>query len=153
MPVRVFVTLFCLLSLQMSITLALMKEVDVNFAAQHALPSFTWGVDRGPRCASSTATGSVPDSGASFASSLHSLGGQFIRTHDTDSLDWNLLYPRGGALDADPRDPSSYDWTIGDEYFARIVDNGFDPYFRLGTSFNEMGGGLPPAGVPYNQTA
>lgn len=30
---------------------------------------------------------------------------------------------------------------------------GFEPYFRLGTSWGQLGGGLPPAGIPYNKSA
>ena len=49
--------------------------------------------------------------------------------------------------------PSSYNWTAGDAYFTRIVDAGLEPYFRLGTSWSVVGGGLPPDGTPYNHTA
>ena len=81
------------------------------------------GVDRGPSC----------DTGGSFAADLHSMRSTLIRTHDAGVLDWCVLFPNPTA---DTEDPNSYHWTEGDAYFKLIIDNGFLPYFRIGSSWN-----------------
>ena len=120
--------------------------IALNFSGSPDAPplDFRYGAD-GPG-------GAQCDSGVSVAQELISFGATLLRTHDSDVLDWTAYYPHP-LLDADPSDPASYDWTAGDAYFARIVDAGLEPYLRLGTSWGVAGGGLPPDGVPYNQTA
>jgi hypothetical protein len=80
------------------------------------------------------------------------MGSSIIRTHDSDALDWPVVFPHPG-LDVATNDPSNYEWAAADEYYGRIVDSGLEVYLRLGTSWGQPGGGLPPAGDPYNRTA
>jgi len=62
----------------------------------------------------------------------HDIGVTMIRTHDMGGpLDMATIYP---DQNADPHDPASYDFAASDELFAAIVDNGFEPYLRLGDS-------------------
>lgn len=118
------------------------KHVSVRVVGQAPSFSFTYGVDHGPAC----------DTGVDLTRELQSFGSTLIRTHDSGVLDWPVIFPHPD-LDVDTRDPANYNFGPGDEYFRRIVASGFQPYFRLGTSWGQMGGGLPPAGVPYNRTA
>jgi len=104
--------------------------------------NFTYGVDHGPMC----------DSGVDVTRELQGFGSSLIRTHDSGVLDWPVIFPHPN-LDVATDDPANYNFAPGDAYFRRIVASGFAPYFRLGTSWGQMGGGLPPAGVAYNQTA
>lgn len=110
---------------------------------------FSYGVNHGPLC----------DSGVDVAAELRSFGSSMIRTHDTDVIDWPVIFPHSlsTAPGASPiphtDDPGSYNFTAADAYFGRIVDSGLEPYLRLGTSWGQMGGGLPPAAVSYNQSA
>ena len=126
--------------------LATLLPITLNFSGSPNTPplDFRYGVD-GPH-------GAMCDNGISVAQELLSFGSTLLRTHDSDVLDWTTYYPHP-ALDADTTDPASYNWTAGDAYFARVVGDGLEPYFRLGTSWNVLGGGLPPDGVSYNQTA
>jgi hypothetical protein len=128
------------------------KHIAVDFAAPAPPPfSFAFGVNHGPQC---DCAGHV-----SVAAELQRIGASVIRTHDSGVLDWPLYFPHSLSL-AEPNattprtdDPANYNWAAADEYYANIVDSGFSPYFRLGTSWGQKGGGLPPAGTPYNRTA
>jgi len=65
------------------------------------------------------------------------VGVTMIRTHDLGGpLDMAVMYP---DQDADPRDPASYDFEVSDQFFAAIVEGGFEPYLRLGDSWNVRG--------------
>lgn len=70
------------------------------------------------------------------------IGVSAIRTHDYyGPLDMATMYP---DQNADPADPTSYDFTASDRLFRAIIENGFEPYLRLGDSWNN-GSGFPPA--------
>ncbi|MCC7491387.1 MAG: hypothetical protein IT204_03525 [Fimbriimonadaceae bacterium] len=65
-----------------------------------------------------------------------------IRTHDYyGPLDMATLYPN---QQADPSRPESYRWQASDRVWRAIVSGGFEPYLRLGDSWNN-GVGFPPA--------
>lgn len=129
------------------------KVVAIDYTAT-STQSFTYGGNRGPRCAGFPPfTSAHPlDDGADTSSGLHSIGAQLIRTHDTDALDWNLAYPHP-SFDANTSDPASYNFSAGDRYMRRILGGGFGPYLRLGAGYFIAGGGVPRAGLPYNRTA
>eukprot|EP00041_Stephanoeca_diplocostata_P030082 m.901640 g.901640 ORF g.901640 m.901640 type:complete len:480 (+) comp23688_c0_seq11:34-1473(+) len=116
--------------------------IGVNLNATKGTLDFLYGVDHGPLC----------DSGVDVTPQLQSFGSSLIRTHDSGVLDWPVLFPHPN-LDVSTSDPANYNFGPGDAYFEKIVNSGFEPYFRLGTSWGQLGGGLPPAGVPYNKSA
>jgi len=72
-----------------------------------------------------------------------------IRTHDFyGPMDMATLYP---DQNADPGKASSYDFEASDRYWKAIVDGGFEPYLRIGDSYNN-GRGYPKASRhPLNQ--
>lgn len=73
------------------------------------------------------------------------VGVTMVRTHDYyGPLDMRLMYPDN---EADPDDPSSYDFSLSDEYIEMIHDNGHAIYFRLGNSYDH--GGEPPSNLPH----
>jgi len=81
--------------------------------------------------------GDCPD----LAEDYHAIGVTMIRTHDMGGpLDMYVMYP---DQNADPHDPASYDFAASDRAFAAIVDNGFEPYLRLGDSMGSAPG-FPP---------
>jgi hypothetical protein len=84
-------------------------------------------------------------------------GMTLIRTHDYyGPLDLSRLYP---DRTSDPLSPASYAFTApagnegrsSDTVFASIVSNGFEPYFRLGDSYNNAR--APSPGEIANLTA
>jgi xylan 1,4-beta-xylosidase len=65
-------------------------------------------------------------------------GVTLIRTHDYyGPLDMATIYPDQRA---DPADPASYDFAASDRVFAAILAGGFEPYLRLGDSYNNAPG-------------
>lgn len=69
---------------------------------------------------------------------LKQLGVTLIRTHDFDGpLDMATIYP---DTTADPALESSYDFSVSDDYFASIVNGGFDVYLRVGDSAGTAAG-------------
>jgi len=79
---------------------------------------------------------------ADLTDAYHTAGITMIRTHDYyGPLDMATMYPDQSA---DPRDPASYNFTESDRVFAAILAGGFEPYLRLGDSWNN-GRGYPPA--------
>ena len=138
--------------------------VDVGTTGGLGGFGFEYGVDHGPLCAApclhwSAAGVCLNHSAAvSVAGQLRAMGATYIRTHDSGVLDWPIVFPHSlslatGAATPDTTDPANYRWEAADAYFAQIVGAGLLPYFRLGTSWGQPGGGLPAAGVPYNRTA
>ncbi len=93
------------------------------------------GVNIGPIPAGASTNADLTDA-------YHSVGVTMIRTHDYyGPLDMATMYP---DQDADPLDPNSYDFTESDRVFAAILAGGFEPYLRLGDSWNN-GRGYPAA--------
>ncbi len=68
------------------------------------------------------------------------IGVTMVRTHDFyGPLDMCLMYRDRSR---DPSDPVSYDFAMSDMMWQGIVSGGFEPYFRLGDSWNNA---RPPA--------
>ncbi|MCS6886556.1 MAG: glycosyl hydrolase [Blastocatellia bacterium] len=62
---------------------------------------------------------------------------QAVRTHDYyGPLDMASIYPNQNA---DPTLVSSYNFTESDRMYRAILENGFEPYIRLGNSYNNSG--------------
>lgn len=79
---------------------------------------------------------------ADLTDAYHAAGITLIRTHDYyGPLDMATMYPDQSA---DPHDPASYNFTESDKVFAAILAGGFEPYLRLGDSWNN-GRGYPAA--------
>ena len=79
---------------------------------------------------------------ADLTEAYHAAGITMIRTHDYyGPLDMATMYPDQSA---DPLDPASYNFTESDKVFSAILAGGFEPYLRLGDSWNN-GRGYPPA--------
>jgi hypothetical protein len=77
---------------------------------------------------------------ADLTTAYKEIGVTLIRTHDYyGALDMSLLYP---DRTKDPSDPRSYNFASSDETWKAIIDGGFEPYFRLGDSWNDA---KPPA--------
>ncbi|NOY98871.1 MAG: alpha/beta hydrolase fold domain-containing protein [Chloroflexi bacterium] len=74
---------------------------------------------------------------ADLTEAYHQIGVTMIRTHDYyGPLDMAVMYP---DQNADPSDPASYDFSASDEVFRAILAGGFEPYLRLGDSWNVRG--------------
>ncbi len=70
--------------------------------------------------------------------SYKNAGVKQIRIHDFYGfLDMATLYP---DQDADPSNPSSYDFKKSDEVFMSIIKGGFEPYLRIGDSWHSAPG-------------
>lgn len=65
------------------------------------------------------------------------LGVSMVRTHDFyDALDVSVIFPDFG-------DPGVYDFSASDPVFDAIVDGGFEPYLRIGESYEAGGAPVP----------
>ena len=92
------------------------------------------GVNIGP-----TRAGKDPNN-ADLTSAYRQIGVTLIRTHDYyGPLDMAVMYPDRRR---DPADPRSYDFRSSDAMWQAIVNGGFEPYMRLGDSYNNA---TPPA--------
>jgi xylan 1,4-beta-xylosidase len=92
------------------------------------------GVNIGP-----VPAGSDPNN-ADLTTDYNEVGVNLIRTHDYyGALDMSVMYP---DRTLDPANPASYDFTASDKIWKAIIDGGFEPYFRLGDSYNNS---TPPA--------
>ena len=75
---------------------------------------------------------------AMVADRYHQLGVKQLRTHDyAEALDIGNIYP---DISKDPHLASAMNFTLADEAFAAIVDNGFTPFLRLGNSGGQQPG-------------
>ncbi len=64
------------------------------------------------------------------------MGVELVRTHDFyGPLDMATMFP---DLGRDPDDPASYRFDRSDFAWRTIVDGGFEPYLRLGDSWNNV---------------
>lgn len=69
-----------------------------------------------------------------FTDAYRRLGVRQIRTHDFyGPLDMATIYPDQRA---DPRQPSSFFFEDSDRFFDSIIAGGFEPYLRIGDSWN-----------------
>ncbi len=105
------------------------KELDVDAAKVVGKIRSLLGVNRGPL--------SWPrrpgEQTVSHVESYRELGIDFIRTHDFyGPTDWHVIFP---DWNADPLDPTSYDFRSSDVRIKAIVENGFRCFYRLGTSW------------------
>lgn len=78
------------------------------------------------------------------------IGVTMIRTHDYyGPMDMATLYP---DQHADPSNLASYNFAESDVFFNAILAGGFEPYLRLGDSYNN-GAGFPAANprAPHNR--
>lgn len=77
---------------------------------------------------------------ADLTDAYHQIGVTLIRTHDFyGPLDMAVMYPNQTR---DPANPQSYDFRESDRVWQAIVEGGFEPYLRLGDSWNNA---KPPA--------
>ncbi len=87
------------------------------------------GVNAGP-------TPSGEPGNAELTSRYREIGVTLIRTHDYyGALDMPTLYPDQFA---DPAAAASYDFTHSDNVYRAILDGGFEPYLRIGDSYNNV---------------
>ena len=83
-------------------------------------------------------TGPVPagknPNNPDLTQAYQAIGINMVRTHDYyGPLDMGEIYP---DQNADPYDPASYHFKESDRVFRAILTGGFEPYFRLGDSWN-----------------
>lgn len=77
---------------------------------------------------------------ADLTNAYKEIGVNLVRTHDYyQALDMSVMYP---DKTRDPASLSSYDFTKSDQVWHSIISGGFEPYFRLGDSWNDF---KPPA--------
>ncbi len=87
------------------------------------------GVNAGPTRAGDA---SNPD----FTSIYQQAGVTMIRTHDFyGPMDMPVIYP---DQNADPNNASSYHFEESDAVFRGIVNGGFEPFLRIGDSYNNV---------------
>jgi len=92
------------------------------------------GVNIGPAPA-----GRTPPN-ADLTQAYQSIGVTLVRTHDFPrALDMTIMYP---DRKLDPTRSESYDFRASDEKWRAIINGRFEPYFRLGDSWNNS---RPPA--------
>lgn len=126
-----------LAALTLSAALVAAHAADVNFTVGNSNGSLRslLGINIGPL---GTGTAGNP----ALTTGYQQLGVNLIRTHDYyDPLDMATLYPDRSK---DPDLASSFNFTgvlgadfrSSDEVFGSIVNNGFEPFFRLGDSYN-----------------
>jgi hypothetical protein len=80
--------------------------------------------------------GPIPagQSTADLTGAYHDAGVTCIRTHDYyGPLDMATIYPNQNA---DPANPSSYNFTASDSVFEKILAGSFEPFLRLGDSYS-----------------
>ncbi|HFD39454.1 MAG TPA: hypothetical protein ENJ31_06350, partial [Anaerolineae bacterium] len=89
------------------------------------------GVNVGP------VPGGTDPNNADVTTQYQEIGVTMIRTHGySGPLDMSIIYP---DQNADPADPASYHFERSDRVFRAILDGGFEPYLRLGDSWNTPG--------------
>ena len=92
------------------------------------------GINIGPGPA-----GNDPEN-ADLTRAYRQIGVTLIRTHDFyGPLDMAMMYPDRRR---DPSDPQAYDFQQSDKAWQAIIAGGFEPYLRLGDSYNNA---TPPA--------
>ncbi len=73
---------------------------------------------------------------ADLTARYREIGVNLIRTHDFyGPLDMPTLYP---DQQADPESPASYNFAASDRVYRAILDGGFEPYLRIGDSYNNV---------------
>lgn len=88
------------------------------------------GVNMGPKPAGRDSAN------ADLTNAYQKIGVRMIRNHDFNGpLDMAVMYP---DRTRDPSNFNSYDFQASDAVWRAIVDGGFEPYFRLGDSYNNV---------------
>jgi|GEM_PF-960940 len=73
---------------------------------------------------------------ADLTSQYRQIGVTLVRTHDYyGALDMPILYPN---QEADPEAASSYSFALSDAVYRGILNGGFEPYLRIGDSYNNV---------------
>ncbi|MFZ5829094.1 MAG: GH39 family glycosyl hydrolase [Planctomycetota bacterium] len=116
------------------------KELSVVAAKSVGVIPSLLGTNRGPLSFARR----PGEESMSHVESFRRMGIDCIRTHDFyGPTDWYVIFP---DWTADPLDPASYDFAASDERIKAIVENGFDCFYRLGTSWR--GRSLRPINDP-----
>ncbi|GAB4404591.1 MAG: hypothetical protein OHK0048_24110 [Rhodoferax sp.] len=135
---KLVVWLWCGLGAVLLTTVAQAADVRLTAAGPVEAVRALNGINIGPGPA-----GSDPGN-ATLTQAYRDRGITLIRTHDYyGPLDMATLYPDRSKS---PSDLSSYNFTgpvdarfkSSDTIFGEIVNNGFEPYFRLGDSYNNV---------------
>lgn len=119
------------------------KQVVVDASQPTGVFRDMYGVNAGP----GEAEAAYRDAGVEYVR-LHDAGGH------TDYNQYTTFYdPDKKRFDAgfDPRSASDYDWSQADGDIAAIVDNGMQPFFRLGISWPRQGIPVKPPLDPDGQ--
>ncbi|HOW43471.1 MAG TPA: hypothetical protein PLF03_07370 [Candidatus Omnitrophota bacterium] len=106
-----------------------LNESEITLAIGETIGSIKplLGVNAGP-------VPSGEPNNADVTAAYRNCGVTLVRTHDFyGPLDLSVSYP---DINADPANPASYDFSAGDKVFAAIINAGFEPYIRLGDSYN-----------------
>lgn len=102
-------------------------DVTITLGAADGAIRPLLGVNVGPIPAGERGNADVTDG-------YHRIGVTQIRTHDYyGPLDMATMFP---DQNADPSQAASYDFTESDRVFDTILVGGFEPYLRLGDSWN-----------------
>lgn len=120
-----------LLLLLASVTLAQTDAVTLRPGKEVGKVRPLLGINIGP-------SASGEKGNADLEEAYREIGVRQVRTHDFyGPLDMATLFPDRMA---DPDQESSYDFEASDLVFRRIVDGGFEPYLRIGDSWNSAPG-------------
>jgi hypothetical protein len=115
--------------------LATPADITVTLGTAKGVIRPLLGVNAGPMAAGA-------QSNADVTEGYQWIGVTQIRTHNYyGPLDMATMFP---DQNADPSNPSSYDFTESDKVFEAILAGGFEPYLRLGDSWRS-GFGFPKA--------
>lgn len=102
-------------------------EVTITIGEPQGVVRRLLGVNAGP-----TVFG--PTGRFDLTSQYRKYGVAQVRTHDFyGPLDMSVMYP---DQEADPDNPASYNFGESDRAFRAILDGGFEPYLRIGDSWN-----------------
>jgi hypothetical protein len=105
------------------------KQLEADAAQSDGKIYSLLGVNRGP-LAFSRESNRPPDD---LSASYRRFGIDIVRTHDFyGPSDWYVIFPKWTA---DAADPASYDFASSDARIKPIIENGFQCFYRLGTSW------------------
>lgn len=116
------------------------RKIRVDASKESGQIRSLLGVNRGPIAY----PGREGEARVSLVEDFRRFGIDFIRTHDFyGPTDWHEIFP---DWQADVEDPDSYDFASSDVRIRGIVENGFQCFYRLGTSWK--GKNLRPINDP-----
>ena len=115
-----------------------MKKVSIDFSKPAGPVKPVHSTGQGPLLG-----GKAPD--FSMFRYLKEAGVPYARLHDVGGRFGGNLYvdiPNVfREFDADENDPANYDFTFTDLYLNALVENGVEPYYRLGVTIENFAGG------------